>query len=144
MTSSRPRSAISLVGARDAEVGACEVRPDLGQELLLPSRSGKVCVPCHWFRHHAGAQCMPLLTCQWHQGWADNMASQSGWERWQQEVEVTSGEWLQGQATPLLKRRQRLSRDEAVQLWRQRRADGWSPCSPQWQSPQPPRMVLRR
>jgi hypothetical protein len=52
------------------------------------------------------------------------MASQSGWERWQQEVEVTSGQWLQGQATPLLKRRQRLSRDQAVQLWRQRRADG--------------------
>lgn len=66
------------------------------------------------------------------------------WERWQQEVDVTSGEWLQGQATPLLKRRQRLSRDQAVQLWRQRRADGWSPCPPQWQPPPPPRMVLRR
>jgi hypothetical protein len=65
------------------------------------------------------------------------------WEGWQQELEVTSGEWLQGQATPLLKRRQRLSRDDAVQLWRERRADGWSPCSPRWQPPPPPRMVLR-
>jgi hypothetical protein len=36
--------------------------------VLRPSRSRKVCMTCHWFRHHAGAQCIPLLTCQLHQG----------------------------------------------------------------------------
>jgi hypothetical protein len=23
---------------------------------------------CHWFRHHAGLNCIPLLTCQLHEG----------------------------------------------------------------------------
>ena len=23
---------------------------------------------CHWFRHHAGVSCIPVLTCQLHQG----------------------------------------------------------------------------
>ena len=66
------------------------------------------------------------------------------WHRWQQELEVTSGEWLRDQAAPLLKRRQRLGREKAVALWRQRRAEGWKPCAPQWQPPQPPRMVFWR
>ena len=66
------------------------------------------------------------------------------WHRWQQELEVTSGEWLRDQAAPLLKRRQQLSREKAVALWRQRRAEGWTPCSPQWQPPQPPQMVFWR
>ncbi len=64
--------------------------------------------------------------------------------RWQQELEVTSGEWLSDQSAPLLKRRQRLSREKAVELWRQRRAEGWKPCAPQWQPPQPPRMEYWR
>ncbi len=38
------------------------------------------------------------------------------WQRWQQELEVTSGVWLSDQAAPLLKRRQRLSHDKAVEL----------------------------
>jgi hypothetical protein len=43
---------------------------------------------CHWFEHHAGVNCIPLLTCQLHQGliahgehltsrcqgWTDDMA----------------------------------------------------------------------
>ena len=66
------------------------------------------------------------------------------WRRSQQELEVTSGEWLRDQTAPLLKRRQRLSREKAVELWRQRRSEGWRPCAPQWQPPQPPRMVLWR
>ncbi|WP_255116606.1 DUF1651 domain-containing protein [Synechococcus sp. HJ21-Hayes] len=52
--------------------------------------------------------------------------------------------WLSDQAAPLLKRRQRLSRDKAVELWRQRRAEGWTPCAPQWQPPQPPPMEYWR
>jgi hypothetical protein len=66
------------------------------------------------------------------------------WDRWQQELEVTSGEWLSDQQAPLLKRRQRLSREQALELWRQRRAEGWAPCAPQWQPPQPSRMVFLR
>ncbi len=66
------------------------------------------------------------------------------WRRPQQELEVTCGEWLSNQTAPLLKRRQRLSREKAVELWRQRRSEGWAPCAPQWQLPQPPRMVLWR
>jgi hypothetical protein len=66
------------------------------------------------------------------------------WQRSQQELEVTSGEWLSDQAAPLLKRRQRLSCEQAVQLWRKHRAEGWKPCAPQWQPPQPPRMEYWR
>lgn len=67
--------------------------PFLGQEVLVPARSRKVCMTCHWFRHHAGASCIPLLTCQLHQGliaqgehltnrcqgWTDDMVRQRGW-----------------------------------------------------------------
>ena len=62
----------------------------LNQAVLRPSRSRKVCMTCHWFRHHAGVNCIPLLTCQLHQGliahgehlvsrcqgWTDDMARQ--------------------------------------------------------------------
>ena len=59
------------------------------------------------------------------------------WERWHQELEVTSGEWLPDQAAPLLKRRERLSREQAIRLWRQKRKEGWSDCAPQWRPPKP-------
>jgi len=59
------------------------------------------------------------------------------WDRAQQELEVTCGDWLRDQAAPLLKRRQRLSRDKAVELCRQRRAEDWTPCAPQWKPPLP-------
>ena len=57
------------------------------------------------------------------------------WDRWRQSLEVTSGEWLPAQATPLLKHRQELSREEALALWRQLRQEGWTPCPPQWEPP---------
>ena len=41
--------------------------PYLGPEQLLPSRSRQVCLTCHWFRHHADADSLPMLSCQWHQ-----------------------------------------------------------------------------
>lgn len=61
--------------------------------VLHPSRSGKVCLSCHWFRHHAGVSCIPLLTCQLHQGllvhgehltrrcqgWTVDLVRQRGW-----------------------------------------------------------------
>ena len=61
--------------------------------MLRSSRSCKVCMTCHWFRHHAGVSCIPALTCQLHQGlisqgehltrrcqgWTDAMSRQCGW-----------------------------------------------------------------
>jgi hypothetical protein len=41
----------------------CEAWPYLDEGVLRPSRSRKVCMTCHWFRHHAGAECIPVLTC---------------------------------------------------------------------------------
>ena len=45
-----------------------EAWPYLDEGVLLKTRSHKVCMTCHWFRHHAGANCIPLLTCQLQQG----------------------------------------------------------------------------
>ena len=69
-----------------------EAWPYLDEGVLRPSRSRKVCMTCHWFGHQAGAQCIPLLTCQLHQGliaqgdhllsrcqgWTDDMTRQRG------------------------------------------------------------------
>jgi hypothetical protein len=35
----------------------------LDEGTLLKTRSRKVCMTCHWFRHHAGMNCIPVLTC---------------------------------------------------------------------------------
>ena len=73
--------------------GDCQAWPYLEQPLLRGSRSRTVCMTCHWFRHHAAAECIPLLTCQLHQGliaqgehltrrcqgWTDDMTRQRGW-----------------------------------------------------------------
>ena len=37
--------------------------PYLDEGTLLKTRSRKVCMTCHWFRHHAGVNCIPVLTC---------------------------------------------------------------------------------
>ena len=87
--SSSDRSVAAAVEA----AGDCEAWPYLEQDVLRPSRSRKVCMTCHWFQHHARPQCIPLLTCQLHQGligqgdhlirrcqgWTDDMTSQRGW-----------------------------------------------------------------
>ena len=65
----------------------------LDEEVLVASRSRKVCMTCHWFRHHAGVNGIPVLTCQLHQGllthgehltrrcqgWTEDMTRQRGW-----------------------------------------------------------------
>jgi hypothetical protein len=65
----------------------------LEESVLLKTRSRKLCMTCHWFRHHAGVIGIPLLTCQLHQGliahgehltcrclgWTDDMVRQRGW-----------------------------------------------------------------
>ncbi len=70
-----------------------EAWPYLDEGVLLKTRSRKVCMTCHWFRHHAGANCIPLLACQLQQGliahgehlthrcqgWTDDMVRQRGW-----------------------------------------------------------------
>ncbi|MCP9889380.1 galactose oxidase [Cyanobium sp. ATX 6A2] len=67
--------------------------PYLDRQQLQPSRSRMVCMTCHFFRHHSGVNCIPLLTCQLRQsllaqgehlthrcqGWTDDMAQQRGW-----------------------------------------------------------------
>ena len=72
---------------------AVEEWPYLDTEVLLKTRSRKVCMTCHWFRHQAGPNCIPVLTCQLHQGliahgehltsrcqgWTDDMVRQRGW-----------------------------------------------------------------
>ena len=50
--------------------------------------------------------------------------------RWSQWLEVTLGELMPSGDPPLLKRRKQLTREQAIQLWNQRRQDGWTPCPP--------------
>ena len=66
----------------------------LDHELLHNSRSHQVCMTCHFFRHHPGANGIPLLTCHLHQalishgehlsrscsGWTANRRRQRDWE----------------------------------------------------------------
>ena len=61
--------------------------------MLLEARSRKACMTRHFFRHQPGPNCIPLLTCQLHQGliahgehrtsrcqaWTDDMVRQRGW-----------------------------------------------------------------
>ena len=53
------------------------------------------------------------------------------WDYYSQRLEIISGELLPGEPIPLLKHRRELSRKEAVQLWGERRKQGWRPCPPQ-------------
>ena len=78
-----------LVPSRNGEI---EDWPWLDHAVLRSSRSRMVCTTCHWFRHHAGVNCIPVLTCQLHQGliahgehltsrcqgWTDDMTRQQG------------------------------------------------------------------
>ena len=60
-----PPPRIRLRAALQESVGEW---PFLDQPRLVPSRSRWVCLTCHWFRHRAGADGIPLLTCQLHRG----------------------------------------------------------------------------
>ena len=89
----------------------CEAWPYLDEGVLRPSRSRKVCMTCHWFRHHAGAECIPVLsTCQLHrgqiaqgehlirrcQGWTDDVVRQRGWAPELQASELAKAESWSG------------------------------------------------
>lgn len=58
------------------------------------------------------------------------------YERFSQALELTAGELIPGQV-PLLKCRKEITREEAIQLWRQKRKEGWQPCPPLWLPPAP-------
>ena len=58
----RPAGPVDRIGA------PVEEWPFLDQEVLEQARSRKVCKTCHWFEYHSGVNCIPLLTCQLHQG----------------------------------------------------------------------------
>ena len=88
---------------------AIEHWPWLDQDVLRSSRNRQVCVTCHFFLHHSGPNCIPLLICQLHQGLiAHNDGRQvlhfrpSRWDRWSQQLEVTEGELLPDQPVPQL------------------------------------------
>jgi hypothetical protein len=57
------------------------------------------------------------------------------WDRWSQELELTVGEWIPGQPVPLLKRRERINRKEAIALWLEKRQQGWTSVGAQWVPP---------
>jgi hypothetical protein len=91
--SSSSPSATRCPGGAAAPAEEPEAWSYLDEGVLRPSRSRKVCMTCHWFRHHAGAECIPLLTCRLHhgliaqgehlltrcQGWTDDVSRQQGW-----------------------------------------------------------------
>ncbi len=94
MAASPPRSRGARPSPSSApDDGGYEQWPYLDEEVLVASRSSKVCLTCHFFRHHAGVNCIPLLTCQLHQGllahgehltrrcqgWTKDMVRQRGW-----------------------------------------------------------------
>jgi hypothetical protein len=72
---------------------AIEDWPWLDQDVLRSSRSRQVCMTGHFFRHHPGPNCIPLLTCHLHQGliahgehlthrcsgWTEQLDRQRGW-----------------------------------------------------------------
>ena len=95
--------------------------PYFDEAVLLKTRSRQVCMTCHWFRHHAGVNCIPLLACQLHQGLiAHGEHLTLRYDRWSQALEVTLGE---------------LTREQAIKLWAQKRRAGWQVCAPQWSPP---------
>jgi hypothetical protein len=65
------------------------------------------------------------------------------YSRYSQALELTTGELIPGQP-PLLKCRKELTRAEAIQLWTQKRKQGWQPCEPQWTPPPEVRPPARR
>ncbi|MFU8886863.1 MAG: DUF1651 domain-containing protein [Cyanobacteriota bacterium] len=59
------------------------------------------------------------------------------YSRWSQALEVKLGELMASGDPPLLKRRKKLTREQAIKLWTQKRQDGWTVCPPHWnQSPE--------
>jgi hypothetical protein len=56
-----PPPRLAALAARHAH--PVEEWPYLDESVLLKTRSRKVCMTCHWFSHHDGVNCIPVLTC---------------------------------------------------------------------------------
>jgi hypothetical protein len=92
-SSSRARSTARGAASGSVAGTSCDNWPYLDEAVLWASRSRKVCMTCHWFRHQASVSCIPLLTCQLHQGlishgehlthrcsgWTEDLHRQQGW-----------------------------------------------------------------
>jgi len=100
---------------------AIEDWPWLDQDVLRSSRSRQVCMTRHVFRHHLGLNGIPLLTCHLHQGLmahGEHLTHRpSRWDCWCQQLGITVGELLPGEAVPLLNHRRELSREAGIMLW---------------------------
>ncbi len=84
---------VPLSRLRPSRTDEIEDWPRLHQAVLRSSRSRQVCMTCHFFRHHPGPECIPLLTCHLHQGliaqgehlthrctgWSEDLHRQRGW-----------------------------------------------------------------
>ena len=84
---------VPLSRLQPSRIDAIEDWPWLDQDVLRSSRSRQVCMTCHFFRHHRGPNCIPLLTCHLHQGliahgehlthrcsgWTEDLHRQRGW-----------------------------------------------------------------
>ena len=104
-----------------------EVWLQLREPVLRSSRSRKVCMTCHFFRHRVAADGIPELTCKLHRALIPQVsiwpaAARAGpmtscdsrggrhvlrfrpgrYSRWSQLLELIVGELLRGQPAPLL------------------------------------------
>jgi hypothetical protein len=84
---------VPLSHLEPSRIDAIEDWPWLDQDVLRTSRSRQVCMTCHFFRHHPGPDCIPLLTCHLHQGliahgehlthrcsgWTEDLHRHRGW-----------------------------------------------------------------
>jgi hypothetical protein len=59
---------VPLSRLQSSRIDAIEDWPWLDRDVLRSSRSRQACMTCHLFRHQPGPNCIPLLTCQLHQG----------------------------------------------------------------------------
>ena len=59
---------VPLSRLQTSRMDAIEDWPWLDRDMLRSSRSRQGCMTCHFFRHHPGPNCIPLLTCHLHEG----------------------------------------------------------------------------
>ena len=86
-----------------SRIDAIEDWPWLDQDVLRSSRSRQACMTCHFFRHHPGPNCIPLLTCHLHQGLiAHGEHLTHRCQGWTEVGGVITGELLPGEPVLLL------------------------------------------
>ena len=94
---------VPLSCLQPSRIDAIEDWPWLDQDVLRSSRSRQACMTCHFFRHHPGPNCIPLLTCHLHQGLiahGEHLTHRS--QGWTEVGGVITGELLPGKPVLLL------------------------------------------